>query len=170
MEKKLCLNCGKELKNKINKFCNSSCSATYNNLHKVLIPKYCINCGKVLEKEQRQVNKYCSSKCMSQYRKKEKINQWISGEFSGSVDKKNYNLSRYVRNYLIELSNNKCSRCGWGEVNIYTGKCLLEIHHITGDWKDNSKENLCVLCPNCHSLTETYKNLNMGNGRPYRKL
>lgn len=32
----------------------------------------------------------------------------------------------------------------------------LEIHHKDGDRLNNSKENLVVLCPNCHSQTHTF--------------
>ena len=34
----------------------------------------------------------------------------------------------------------------------------LEIHHINGDRGDNRLENLQLLCPNCHSYTETFCN------------
>lgn len=34
---------------------------------------------------------------------------------------------------------------------------------------NNKEENLLLLCPNCHSLTSTYKGANKGNGRPGRK-
>ena len=34
------------------------------------------------------------------------------------------------------------------------------IHHIDGDYKNNNEDNLQLICPNCHSLTETYKSHN----------
>jgi predicted HNH restriction endonuclease len=33
----------------------------------------------------------------------------------------------------------------------------LELDRINGDRTDNRKENLRLLCPNCHALTETYR-------------
>ena len=36
------------------------------------------------------------------------------------------------------------------------------------DYKNNKESNLILLCPNCHSLTETYKGANLNNGRKMR--
>lgn len=40
----------------------------------------------------------------------------------------------------------------------------LEVEHIDGDSTNNKEYNLTLLCPNCHSLTKTYRGLNKGNG------
>ncbi len=37
-------------------------------------------------------------------------------------------------------------------------KIPLELHHLNGDRHDNRLENLQILCPNCHALTENYAN------------
>ena len=42
---------------------------------------------------------------------------------------------------------------------------MLELEHIDGDWSNTRLENLTLLCPNCHSLTATFKALNRGRGR-----
>ena len=41
----------------------------------------------------------------------------------------------------------------------------LEIEHIDGNALNNKEENLILLCPNCHSLTKTYRGANRGNGK-----
>lgn len=40
---------------------------------------------------------------------------------------------------------------------------------IDGNYKNNREENLILLCPNCHSLTSTYKGANMNYGRKQRR-
>ncbi len=52
--------------------------------------------------------------------------------------------------------------------NPVTGKVPLEIDHIDGDSENNKEENLRLICPNCHSLTPSFRNLNKGKGRAWR--
>ena len=47
------------------------------------------------------------------------------------------------------------SECGGGE---WRGKILtLEVEHKDGNHDNNKEENLQLLCPNCHSITATYR-------------
>ena len=80
-----------------------------------------------------------------------------------------YLISSHIKRYLYEKYNSKCSQCGWSDVNLYTGNIPLEVHHKDGNHTNNSEDNLELLCPNCHSLTATYKAANKGNGRKDRK-
>jgi len=59
--------------------------------------------------------------------------------------------------------------CGWKEKNVVTGNIPIELEHIDGNSENNLLTNLKLLCPNCHSLTPTYKALNVGNGRHKRR-
>lgn len=77
-------------------------------------------------------------------------------------------LKSRVREYIFSKFDNKCSQCGWCEINPSTGKSPLEIDHIDGNSANNDENNLRVLCPNCHSLTPTYKALNKGNASKER--
>ena len=79
-----------------------------------------------------------------------------------------YQVSNYVRKYLYEKYDSKCALCGWNKKNNYTNIIPLEIEHKDGNYLNNSEENLILLCPNCHSLTSTYKGANK-NGRKSRK-
>ena len=122
----------------------------------------CLNCGKVLPKNK----KFCSINCQKEYQYKKYIINWKNGKETGL--RGSYQTSMYIKTYLFKKYNNKCCRCGWSERNPYTNKIPLEIEHKDGNYKNNSEENLLLLCPNCHSLTSTYKGANK-NGRKSRK-
>ena len=59
---------------------------------------------------------------------------------------------------LTALRGWRCENCGLTE---WQGqKVPLEVHHIDGDELNSVLENLQVLCPNCHALTNNYKGKN----------
>jgi hypothetical protein len=41
----------------------------------------------------------------------------------------------------------------------------LEVDHLDGDWRNNLPANLRLLCPNCHSATDTYRGRNKRSTR-----
>lgn len=123
----------------------------------------CLNCDKKISEN----NKFCNNKCQKEYEYKEYIKKWKDGREDGLRGE--YQISSYIKTYLFKKYNNKCAKCGWGEINIYTKNIPLEIEHIDGNYKNNNEENLILLCPNCHSLTSTYKGANINHGRKSRK-
>lgn len=64
--------------------------------------------------------------------------------------------NRLIKSGMLEY---KCESCGnTGEWN---GKPLvLQLEHKNGKHTDHRLENLCFLCPNCHSQTDTFAGKN----------
>ncbi len=65
-------------------------------------------------------------------------------------------ISRRLKRVLILLRGEKCEHCGWHERNPFTKRIPLQLHHIDGNDHNNRPENLELLCPNCHALTENW--------------
>ena len=70
-----------------------------------------------------------------------------------------------IREHIFDEQNGCCNKCGldkWLEELI-----TLELEHKDGNNKNNTRENLEFLCPNCHSMTVTWRgrNKNKNNGK-----
>jgi len=93
----------------------------------------CLLCDKEITYSPSRKRKYCSKSCANKARHADK-------EFPN----KSNNFRRFwVRRGIIQ----KCEKCGYDEV-----KEILGIHHIDGNRENNKRNNLMVVCPNCHSL------------------
>ena len=70
-----------------------------------------------------------------------------------------YNVNR-LKNRLIEtgLKKHECESCGLSEW--MDNPIPIELDHINGQCYDHRLENLRVLCPNCHAMTDTYRGKN----------
>ena len=111
---------------------------------------------------------YCSLKCQQEYQTGLAIKKWLNND--DNPMNTNGLLRPWARKYLFKIYNNRCSECGWGEVNKTTGRIPLEVDHVDGQYQNNKIDNLRLLCPNCHSLTSTFKNSNKGHGRKSRLI
>ena len=66
-----------------------------------------------------------------------------------------------LKNRLVSegIKSNKCEVCETDSV--WNNKPLnMELDHIDGDRTNHRLENLRMICPNCHSQTETYRSRN----------
>ncbi len=60
-----------------------------------------------------------------------------------------------LKRHLIKERGHKCEKCNlkiWQNIEI-----PLEVNHIDGDRTNNKKDNLKLLCPNCHALTPNWR-------------
>ena len=63
---------------------------------------------------------------------------------------------------INEEQNHSCLTCGISE---WQGKKItLELDHIDGNSSNNVRDNLRLLCPNCHSQTDTWRGRNINRG------
>jgi len=166
--KNTCLQCGEEIETTIGEnkhFCSKSCSASYNNVRRKRLKKtnICKNCGNLINGR----NIYCDNICQNEYQRNQIFEKIELGVFH--LENKE-SESKWVKKYLIEKYGDKCMKCGWNEVHFITGKVPIQINHIDGNMENNRLNNVELLCPNCHSLTENFGSLNKGNGRLKRKI
>jgi|SRR5580700_2075764 hypothetical protein len=121
---------------------------------------WCNNgCGMEIKKG---ATKYCSSKCQQATRRAGIVRLIESGQYSP------LQVTGFLRRYLIGRLGERCRKCGWAERHPLTKRVPIEVEHIDGDWRNYRLENLTLLCPNCHSLTATFRGLNRGRGRAHR--
>lgn len=64
---------------------------------------------------------------------------------------------RILEENIIEWRCNNCKMIEW-----LGNPIPLELNHINGVSSDHALNNLELLCPNCHSLTSTYRGKNKG--------
>lgn len=64
--------------------------------------------------------------------------------------------NKIIKDKMIEYKCNKCNNDG----NWQNNTLMLQLEHINGIRNDNRLENLCFLCPNCHSQTTTFTGKN----------
>lgn len=100
--------------------------------------------------------KSCDIKVVMQERSKKNKQKKLSKIASAHFDE----LSMPEKRRRIDLERGgKCLLCDGGKV--WMGRILtLELDHVDGDRLNNTRENLRLICPNCHSTTPTFRRRN----------
>lgn len=156
---KRCKHCDNELPTKkyATTFCNQSCAAKHNNQQRAVNRPLCVVCDGPVKHSN---NECCSASCRDIHYATTVVDPRVK---AGEV-----NSRSTLRKYLIRHNGRACNECNLSE---WRGVSLpLEVDHINGDASNNFPSNLRLLCPNCHSLTPTWKGRNKGSGRKARGL
>jgi hypothetical protein len=90
---------------------------------------------------------------------KDRMN-WNKGNFSADFS---YNGKGSHKEVLKKERGSSCEEC---KLDKWLDKPIpLELDHIDGDNRNNIKQNLRLLCPNCHAFTPTYRGRGKNTGR-----
>lgn len=153
----ICTHCASSLPyaKRKNKFCSHSCAASFNQLGKTkwFILVGCLECGIPFNRK----GKRRCDKCW--YKPGQKPFDSLKGDGPKKFR-------------LLQERGHKCEIC---ETFEWRGQLVpIELDHIDGNPDKGTKENLRLLCPNCHAQTPTYKNRNRhrinGSRRQQRRL
>jgi 5-methylcytosine-specific restriction endonuclease McrA len=160
-----CKYCGNELTKKQLRFCNHSCSAKYNNSKRA--ERGWTHSPEAIERL-RISGKHAATLWENCIKDKETFEKWKSS--LRAAWKKKYEDMPFEelsfgkkRSRVIEEQKNSCADCGiseWKSLPIN-----LEIDHKDGNRKNDARENLWALCPNCHSTTETWRGRNINSNK-----
>lgn len=155
--------------------------------------KKCKNCNvnDAVKYSKYTTGDFCSRECARSYGTKEarqEINEKVSKKLSGikpniiyteemlkTINKKRIQTfnnkilqepysslsEERMKKRIVLEQNGKCNKCGLSE---WLGeKIPLELEHIDGNHSNWERNNLEVLCPNCHAMTPTWRGRNQKN-------
>ncbi len=161
-----CKECGEELTGEwqIN-FCSRACSATHNNKgvrRNGKKPPDCEVCGEPCPSgKARTCGQTCYTELIRKEGREKRVARFLAGDATLAFGE--------IKRAMIELGvkTRNCDSCGSSQ---WLGKKLvLELHHIDANHNNIAKENLELLCPNCHSITDNWRGRNIGKKIPVKK-
>lgn len=120
------------------KTCSRKCA--FEKVKKNRLQSKCQICQKLILSPKSRVKKFCSNTCrhevLKSLAKQRSITRSTWGQWKNRKSAKLWFVTTY----------NGCMKCGYNSVPE-----ILELHHIDRNDKNNNKNNLMLLCPNCHS-------------------
>ena len=119
----------------------------------------CLFCGKEYEYNPYYYKgKYCSNQCQGYHKSALAVEANKTLIVEGKVTNR-----PTIYQVLESLFGPACQECGITEHNEKPIKC--QVDHINGDSTNNKLDNLRLLCPNCHSQTQTFAGRNKGKNK-----
>ena len=163
------------MKNDLSDLCDYGCEKQAK--YKLKNGKYCCSKNANQCSEQRLKNSKGLKKAYSEGRKQTpftfddrikagnvKYRKWIKENINTTLCENSTASNDTVKRLLVKLNlmSIVCKVCG---TKNWQGKpIVLELDHINGINNDNRLHNLRLLCPNCHSQTETFRGRGINKG------
>ena len=119
----------------------------------------CLSCNGINFYGSSKINKFCDVICMGKWK-------WVT-ETVPRIERGECNGALALKKYLVEKFGEKCFECGLGAI-WQNKKLVLQLEHADGNSDNNMPTNLKLLCPNCHTQTETFGS--KGQGNRYKKV
>lgn len=135
-------------------FCSSKCARSFSTKEKRIEINKIVS--KKLSNRKRVKYVYSETKIIEMIEKRKKY--W--NERNKNADYDTLGIDGRRKRVILE-QDNKCNNCGNDKWLGYD--LILELEHKDGNHSNNKRENLEALCPNCHSLTLTWRGRNKRN-------
>lgn len=104
-------------------------------------------------------DKYCKLFGIQKFRKERLSNKYLLEDILANKYESYPTSKLHYRLIKEGYKEHKCECCGLTE---WLGNPIpLELHHIDGNNHNHNLDNLKLLCPNCHSMTDNFKSKNI---------